>query len=673
MKRKILSLMVVLAMLSAFMPVIASAETSGTCGENLIWTLDDEGTLTISGTGDMTNYSNGTFPWEYNRPNITEIIIEDGVTGIGRWAFFGCDNLKTVRIPQSVNRIGGYAFDSCENLTDVYISDLAAWCNIDFEKYNGNPLYLKSEGNLYINNELATDIVIPQGVEKIKDYAFNYCQSIKSVNIPDGVKGIGERAFNFCKNLQSISIPESVESIAEYAFYGSGLKDIRIPASVTSIDDCAFSYCSNLEGVEVDANNKHYMSEDGVLFNKDQTQIIRYPNKKGGTSYVIPDGVTSIEMDAFEDCVDLESVDIPASVNEIENCAFMNCINLTSLRIPEGITRINAGMVVDCEKLASINIPESVNSVDWGVFDGTAYYNDESNWTDDVLYIDNCFIEAKSSLSGEYQIKDGTRVIAGGAMYMDNGVTKIIIPESVINIGDIAFDGTEYYKDASNWTDHLLYIDDYLIEAGSKASGECRIKDGTRLIAEDAFFWAEKITSVTVPESVKYIGNGAFRKIASWALEFDVFFEAPTAVRTGELVFSEKIKSINIHEGYTGYTEENGYPADKITVEPHNYADGVCSICGARETVPPIERIDESGDAQYAFRVNLGQKYENCYVYAAVYDESGRLLAVNRVPLETVDSTSILAEKSENDALAKIFIWTNTLQPIMTAEEFPLV
>lgn len=590
MKKRILGLILTLAMVLACMPIIAYAQTSGTCGENLTWTLDDEGTLTISGTGDMTYFGSDT--WKENKASVTNVVIEDGVTSICDYAFYNCESITDVTIPASVKEIGEHAFECCTNL--------------------------------------------------------------KSLNIPDGVEKIGEYAFEDCR----------------------GLTSVNIPSSVINIGDCVFADC-DLEKVEVDENNKNYMSEDGVLYNKNKTEIILYPSKKSGTSYTIPDGVTSIAIAAFEDCVDLESVDIPASVKEIDNCAFMECINLTSLTIPEGITRINAGMVVNCEKLTSINIPESVNSISFYVFDGTAYYNDESNWTDDVLYIDNCLIEAMDTLSGDYQIKDGTRVIAEDALYHDDGVTGISIPESVIGIGSDAFSGTAFYEDETNWDNDVLYIDNCLIEAKHSLTGYYWVKDETRLIAEEAFLGCNYITGIDVPKSVKHINRRAFDGSPYPTVNY--VFESPIAPTLGKEVFQDsefyrdKKYKISVHKGYTGYTEENGYPADKIVVEPHDFADGVCSICGARETVPPIERIDESTDAKYAFRVNLGQEYENSYVYAAVYDAEGVLVSVNCVPLEMTGDTVISLDKSENDMTAKVFVWTDELQPILeTAEEFPL-
>lgn len=548
MKKGILGLILTLAMVLSCMPIIAYAQTSGECGENLTWTLDDDGTLAISGTGDMTDFErHSDIPWENEKKSITKIVIEDGVTSIGKLAFEYCDNLERVTIPQSVNKIG---------------------------------------------------------------------------------------------------------------------------------DDAIYS-CDNLLSIEVDENNEAYMSDDGILFNKAKTLIVCYPAKKENTSYEIPDSVTCIEWGAFSECKNLESIHIPDSVKEVGGFAFEECSNLTSLTIPDGVTKINYGMAAECEKLASIKFPDSINSIAYYVIDGTAYYNDPSNWKDDVLFVDKCLMEAhKDAQLGNYQIPDGTLTIADEAFYTCEGLTGVSIPESVTSIGTYAFKDTAYYNDDANWTDNALYIDNCLIDTKTALSGDYQIQDGTRLIAAGAFYNAKNITSITIPKSVTRIGYEAFHICDR---EIDLIFKAPNAANLYTNIyidgdtFLDNLNKIYIHEGYTGYTEENGYPADKIVVEPHDFADGVCSICGERETVLPIERIDESGDAKYAFRVNLGQEYENCYVYAAVYDAEGVLVSINRVQLEMTGDTVISLDKSENDMTAKVFVWTDELQPILEiAEEFPL-
>ena len=174
---------------------------------------------------------------------------------------------------------------------------MAAWCKIDFEDWDANPLYYAD--NLYLNGKLVTDVVIPDGVTKISDYLLS-CNSLTSVTIPDSVTSIGGYAFNRCSNLTSVTIPDSVTSIGDSAFrYCSSLASVTIPDSVTSIGNWVFSGCSNLKKIDVNGNNKQYCSIDGVLFDKNKTKLICYPAGKPDSTYTIPDSVTSIGETAF--------------------------------------------------------------------------------------------------------------------------------------------------------------------------------------------------------------------------------------------------------------------------------------------------------------------------------------------------------------------------------------
>ena len=226
---------------------------------------------------ELTTIGAEAFAW---CESLTSVTIPESVTTIGEWAFAHCDNLTSVTIPDSVTTIGNDAFAACEILTSVYISDISAWCNISFRNSSSNPLY--SGCNLYLNNELVTDLTIPDSVTTIGDYAFQYCNSLTSITIPDSVTKIGVRAFYWCNSLTSVTIPNSVTTIGDYAFQNcSSLTSATIPDSVTTIGDGAFSGCTSL------------------------------------TSVTIPDSVTSIGDFAFSRCKSLTSVTIPDSVTKI--------------------------------------------------------------------------------------------------------------------------------------------------------------------------------------------------------------------------------------------------------------------------------------------------------------------------------------------------------------------
>ena len=320
-----------------------------------------------------------------------------------------------------------------------------------------------------------TSITIPNSVTSIGDSAFSDCTGLTSITIPDSVTSIGEYAFAWCESLTSITIPDSVTSIGEYAFYDcAGLTSITIPDSVTSIGCYAYyntSYYNN------DSN-----WENDVLYIGNH--LIKAKDSFSG-DYDIKGVTKTIADNAFLYCTGLTSITIPDSVTSIGNYAFSGCAGLTSITIPNGVTSIGDGAFAYCSGLTSITIPDSVTSIGCDAYYNTSYYNNDSNWENDVLYIGNHLIKAKTSISGVYSIKDGTKTIAESAFEDCTGLTSITIPDSVTSIGDLAF----YYCTGIT----SVTIGNSVTSIGEAAFGNC-----TRL------------TSITIPDSVTSIGNYAF-------------------------------------------------------------------------------------------------------------------------------------------------------------------
>lgn len=290
--------------------------------------------------------------------------LPNSVTSIHNYAFIVCNNLTNISLPDSVKSIEAGAFESCKNLKDIKIPNGVTAIE-DYLFYECSslesieiPNKVKTIGAYaFYMCENLTNVKLPNKLVSIDKDAFYGC-SLSSINIPSGVTSIEQSAFAKCDKLKSAVISGSVKNltIGYYAFVDCSLSSIDIPAGVTSIDDEAFIGCDLLASINVSENNKAYCSVNGVLFNKDKTEIITYPKGKKNESYTIPGSVTKIRNFAFYNCYNLRNIKIPNSVTAIEAKAFNSCHNLNNIIIPRSVAAIEKHLFYACEKLESITI-----------------------------------------------------------------------------------------------------------------------------------------------------------------------------------------------------------------------------------------------------------------------------------------------------------------------------
>ena len=500
------------------------------------------------------------------------------VTGIGYTAFEGCSGLTSITIPSSVTSIEGSAFSGCSGLTSI---------------------------------------TIPSSVTSIENYAFYGCSGLTSIDIPNSVTSIGYRAFENCRGLTSIDIPNSVTSIESYAFKGcSGLTSVTIGNSVTSIESYAFAWCSGLTSVTI-GNSVTSIGEyafegcSGLtsikVYATDFTEFCRviklvrsYIGKPlitmidvdGNeiTEYSIPEGVTSIGVEAFYGCSGLTSITIPNSVTSIGGYAFEGCSGLTSVTIPNSVTSIGVEAFDGCSSLKKLTISSGTTTL--------AFSSSDASDTFSGCPIETLTLGRDFTYKGSSPFKNKTTiksVLIGGnktsiessAFYGCSGLASIDIPNSVTSIGDYAF-----------W--------------GCCGLTSVTIPSSVTSIGVSAFRTCSGLTSVTIPNSVTSIGDYAFQGCSS--LESVTIGSGVLSIGSG--VFSDHRPSKVIWltntppSGYTAAGGEVNYVANDQYTELSN------------KTVYPLLSSTFEVDGIKYVPVSMSER--TCDAIDCAYDETTR-------------------------------------------------
>ena len=520
--------------------------------------------------------------------SLTSVTIPDSVTSIKSKAFFNCTSLKSVTIPASVTNIGDYALGYYE----IYNTDSCEWEQYKVDGFKIN--YVKNTyGHMYalkngftdeaclLTNELddgtleitkyagnSATCVIPgeidgKKVTEIGDSAFKGCTELTSITIPDGVTGIGNKAFSDCTSLETVTIPASVTYVRDSAFYGcTSLKSVTIPESVTYIGGYAFAECyslkyadipanvsgiglspfcncRSLENINIDEANKWYTTVDGVLYDKDKTELINYPAGKKDSSYVIPEGIRTIREKAFYGCLNLCELTIPDSVTEIESGAF-ECSSLISDEY--GTIKYVDGWVVGSGHTANVVLKDGTRGIAFEAFSCDEII-EKVTMPDTVKYINAYAFENCTNLS-EVLLSSSLENIERGAFLNCSNLADIVIPDSVISITSDAFYNTALL-DKQNTP--VKYAGKWVIAAEDR--DKIVIKDGTKGIANNAFSGCTSLTDITIPDSVTKIGDYAFSNCNSLTE-----IKIPNKVKSiGGRVFwfCESLKNVTIPDSVT--------------------------------------------------------------------------------------------------------------------------
>ena len=520
-------------------------------------------TVTITGG---TSVDSNAF---YGCDGIVNIDIGDGVTTLSTNAFFGCTGLRAIRLSSSVTSIKNLAFDGCTGLEEVRINNLRDWFNVSFESVHANPLYYA--GNLYVNESLLVNLVIPSEITEIGDYTFAGCTSITNATVHEDVIKMGNASFYGCSSLLEITLPflgykanettnvhigyifgasgylengaflpESLKTvtitknpIAQHSFYGcTYISTIVIPENTKIIPLGAFANCTSLVSINI-PDSVEYI--DNYAFRGCEAL----------ESVNIPDGITWINESVFENCKNLVDVTLPESVSYISKNAFRGCRSLKSISFPSTLQSIGENAFYDCLAIENITVPNSVLSIGLGAFGGCSFMESitlpfigGSTRLQNTTYLGYIFgaevaqdnpdyvpttLKSVTVTGGENiphyafflcssieTVKITCEISSIGAHSFEccEALVNFDIPESVSSIGAYAFANCISIVKLTI-PDGIETLDDYVF-CRCTSLENINIPTSVTKIGPKAFAECQRLTSITIPNGVREIGDGAF-------------------------------------------------------------------------------------------------------------------------------------------------------------------
>lgn len=527
MKKRLLSILLVLLMALTLLPLGALADENSKCGESLTWNLDEIGILTISGTGDMYDYSEEPAPWSEYSDIITSITIDYGVTSIGTSAFTGCSNVQQINIPDSVEHIDPYAFSFCKGLHTVKLPA---------------SLTLISE-DLFAECANLKNIDIPGSVTEIGANAFLRCTAFSLTELPDGIKSIGAAAFANCGRIESLTLPETLESIGNAAFNGTAIDKASFDGTLEEWaaiggDGCGIArdkidflkhVCDFSGGWEYD-EHKHWQScSCGKTQNEGEhtgdgdtctvcdaalSEALGSGSIDGGLSWSLSRS-GALTISGSGKMPDFSSVANAAPWDKQKD-------KIQSAVIESGVQNISGGAFSGCTALEKVSISDTVAQIDLNAFDGcTALAEfevaaDNKAFSSDggVLFsADKKLLRCPVGKAADCTVPSGTVAIAGGAFKDCAKLERLVIPDSVTAIGKSAFENCAALKRIT--LPKSITKLEALTFSGCAALAEIALPDGLKTLGEKVFSGCAALKSVRIPAEVTVIPTEAFSGCSS--------------------------------------------------------------------------------------------------------------------------------------------------------------